>query len=117
MVTITLTPTTFQAMAIGIWVTSTPTTTLSLTQESDTYNSQTYLGLNVSNQPVTNNKISLAGQNLNTKPINLSGSLSIEANDATLDFSKIINVNANVEINKFVEGSWTDIKLLSYIYG
>ncbi len=81
----------------------TPTTTLSLTQESDTYNSQTYLGLNVSNQPVTNNKISLAGQNLNTKPINLSGSLSIEATDATLDFSKIINVNANVEINKFAE--------------
>ena len=77
------------------------TTTLSLTQDSDTYQEQNYSGLNINDKTVEGNKISLAGQKLNTKPINFSGSLSIKATDATIDFTQPIVVSAGITMNKF----------------
>ncbi len=86
----------------------TPTTTLSFTQETDSYNSQTYSGLNVSNQLVENNKISLAGKSLNTKPINISGNLQIEAVDADIDLTQELKVSTGVKIEKFASISMED---------
>ena len=85
-----------------------PTTTLSFTQETDSYNSQTYSGLNVSNQLVENNKISLAGKSLNTKPINISGNLQIEAVDADIDLTQELKVSTGVKIEKFASISMED---------
>lgn len=83
-------------------VTSVPT--LSFAQDSVTYNTNVYSGINVSNQtPSSNNEISLAGQNLNTNPIHLTGFLSITAENATIDFTKSIEVSAGIIINKFSE--------------
>ena len=79
------------------------TTTLSLTQDSDTYQEQNYDGLKINDKTVEGNKISLAEQKLNTKPINFSGSLSIKATDATIDFTQPIGVSAEITMNKFEE--------------
>ena len=89
----------FNNLPVGV----TPTTKLSLTQSDDTYNSQTFSGLNISNQELVENKISLAGQKLNTNKINLAGSLRIEAKDADIDFTQPIEITAGVKINKFAE--------------
>ena len=50
---------------------------------------------------VENNKISLAGQNLNTNPIQIIGNLQIEAKDADIDFTQNLEITTNIQINKF----------------
>ena len=79
----------------------TPTTKLSLTQTNSEYNSVTYQGLNISDKKVENNKISLAGQNLNTNPIQIIGNLQIESVEADIDFTQKLEVTTNIQINKF----------------
>lgn len=86
----------------------TATTKLSLTQTDSEYNSVNYSGLNITDKTVTNNVISLAGQNLNTNNINLTGSIEIEAIDATIDFTQELNVSAGVKIKKFDSVSLSD---------
>ena len=86
----------------------TPTTKLSLTQTNTEYNSVTYQGLNISDKTVQNNKISLAGQNLNTNPIQIIGNLQIEAKDADIDLTQELNVSAGVVVNKFASVTLED---------
>ena len=86
----------------------TPTTKLSLTQTNTEYNSVTYQGLNISDKKVENNKISLAGKSLNTKPINISGNLQIEAVDADIDLTQELKVSTGVKIEKFASISMED---------
>lgn len=86
----------------------TTTTKLSLTQTDSEYNSVNYSGLNITDKTVTNNAISLAGQNLNTNNINLTGSIKVVATNATIDFTQKLNVSAGVKINKFDSVSLSD---------
>lgn len=86
----------------------TTTTIISLTQTDSEYNSITYYGLNITDKTVTDNVISLAGQKLNTNNINLTGSIKIEAIDATIDFTQELNVSAGVKIKKFDSVSLSD---------
>lgn len=86
----------------------TTTTIISLNQADSEYNSITYYGLNITDKTVTDNVISLAGQKLNTNNINLTGSIKIEAIDATIDFTQKLNVSAGVKINKFDSVSLSD---------
>ena len=79
----------------------TPTTKLSFTQANTEFNSVTYQGLNINNQIVQNNKISLAGKSLNTNPIQISGTLQIEALNAEIDFSQELQISTGVQIKKF----------------
>lgn len=81
----------------------TPTTKISLKQDDNTYNTQVFSGLNISDQPLSDNKIYLAGQNLNTNPINILGNLTIEAHDADIDFTIPIEVTAGIEITNFAK--------------
>lgn len=86
----------------------TTTTIISLNQADSEYNSITYYGLNITDKTVTDNVISLAGQKLNTNNINLTGSIKIEATDATIDFTQELNVSAGVKIKKFDSVSLSD---------
>ena len=86
----------------------TTTTILSLIQTDSEYNSVNYSGLNITDKTVTDNVISLAGQKLNTNNINLTGSIKIEAIDATIDFTQELNVSAGVKIKKFDSVSLSD---------
>ena len=86
----------------------TTTTIISLNQADSEYNSITYYGLNITDKTVTDNVISLAGQKLNTNNINLTGSIKIEAIDATIDFTQELNVSAGVKIKKFDSVSLSD---------
>lgn len=86
----------------------TATTKLSLTQTDSEYNSVNYSGLNITDKTVTNNVISLAGQNLNTNNINLTGSMKVVATNATIDFTQKLNVSAGVKIKKFDSVSLSD---------
>lgn len=86
----------------------TTTTIISLNQADSEYKSVNYSGLNITDKTVTNNVISLAGQNLNTNNINLTGSIEIEAIDATIDFTQELNVSAGVKIKKFDSVSLSD---------
>lgn len=86
----------------------TTTTIISLNQADSEYKSVNYSGLNITDKTVTNNAISLAGQNLNTNNINLTGSIKIEAIDATIDFTQELNVSAGVKIKKFDSVSLSD---------
>lgn len=86
----------------------TTTTIISLNQADSEYNSITYYGLNITDKTVTDNVISLAGQKLNTNNINLTGSIKIEATNATIDFTQELNVSAGVKINKFDSVSLSD---------
>lgn len=86
----------------------TATTIISLNQADSEYNSITYYGLNITDKTVTDNVISLAGQKLNTNNINLTGSIKIEATDATIDFTQELNVSAGVKIKKFDSVSLSD---------
>ena len=81
----------------------TPTTKISLKQDANTYNTQVFSGLNISEQTLSDNKISLRGQNLNTNPINILGNLTIEAHDADIDFTIPIEVTAGIEITNFAK--------------
>ena len=94
----------FENLPSGI----TPTTKLSLTQSDTEYNSVTYQGLNINNQIVQNNKISLAGKSLNTNPIQISGNLQIEALNAEIDFSQELQISTGVQIKKFASISIED---------
>ena len=86
----------------------TPTTKLNFVQADTEYNSVTYQGLNISDKKVENNKISLAGKSLNTKPINISGNLQIEAVDADIDLTQELKVSTGVKIEKFASISMED---------
>lgn len=86
----------------------TTTTILSLIQTDSEYNSVNYSGLNITDRTVTNNAISLAGQNLNTNNINLTGSIKVVATNATIDFTQELNVSAGVKIKKFDSVSLSD---------
>lgn len=86
----------------------TTTTIISLNQADSEYNSITYYGLNITDKTVIDNVISLAGQKLNTNNINLTGSIKIEAIDATIDFTQELNVSAGVKIKKFDSVSLSD---------
>lgn len=86
----------------------TPTTKLNFVQADTVYNSVTYQGLNISDKKVENNKISLAGKSLNTKPINISGNLQIEAVDADIDLTQELKVSTGVKIEKFASISMED---------
>ena len=86
----------------------TPTTKLSLTQSDSQYNSVTYHGLNINNQIIQNNKISLAGKSINTNPIQISGNLQIEALNADIDLSQKLKISTGVKINKFASISIED---------
>ena len=76
-------------------------TKISLLQSTTEYKSVEYSGLNIDNQVVENERISLSNKNLNTNPINFTGNLEIEAVDADIDFTKEIPVTAEIKINKF----------------
>lgn len=86
----------------------TTTTFISLNQADSEYNSITYYGLNITDKTVTDNVISLAGQNLNTNNINLTGSMKVVATNATIDFTQKLNVSAGVKIKKFDSVSLSD---------
>ena len=81
----------------------TPTTALSVEQTNNEYQ-----GLNINNQTVQNNKISLAGKSLNTNPIQISGNIQIEAVNAVIDFTQKLNVSAGVVVNKFASVTLED---------
>ena len=86
----------------------TPTTKLNFVQADTVYNSVTYQGLNINNQIVQNNKISLAGQSLNTNQIQISGNLQIEALNADIDLTQELKISTGVEIKKFASISIED---------
>lgn len=74
---------------------------LNIFQSEDEYDTVTYKGINISNENVKYDKISLASQSLNTKPISISGTLEIDAVNADIDFTQKLEVSAGVRIEKF----------------
>ena len=81
----------------------TPTTKLSFTQANTEYQ-----GLNINNETIENNKISLAGKSLNTNPIQISGNIQIEAVNADIDLTQELKVSTGVKIEKFASISMED---------